>query len=339
MSYGTRRPKRNGKMDGLPDPTVIPSTSALGFLQRLPFKFGSTLRYKPSAADLQDNPGAHRAELGNMEEAEPLIEEYHSGDGDGENPQTRITRERSSTQGSGATSDSFRSRGDLFPSDGEDDAVPLPDEFAISLTTRSGPDDRSSGTTKSSKGKGRGGARGGANILARTRSRASHSSSRSLAAMSSLGEPSPLALGSSHSSSVNMQATEEQSLSDLAREEERARKEEEAELGAKREAAGRLAVKRGLSVSDALASSQQAENSSSTGKSAAEHKSTVHLDAESPTSFTSSPDAQIETSALETHVPNSCVSHPRGSCVAPTPKSVSSGAAETTFVGARLPGF
>ncbi|OAA53971.1 hypothetical protein SPI_09178 [Niveomyces insectorum RCEF 264] len=55
------------------------------------------------------------------------------------------SRGRSGTTGSGDTSDSFRSRGDLFPSDEEDDedAVPLDDEFAVTFDRV--PDDRSSG--------------------------------------------------------------------------------------------------------------------------------------------------------------------------------------------------
>ena len=40
MSYGTRGNRKNLE----PDPTIIPSTSALGFLGRLPFKLGGTLR-------------------------------------------------------------------------------------------------------------------------------------------------------------------------------------------------------------------------------------------------------------------------------------------------------
>lgn len=251
MSYGTRAPKRKGTIDGLPDPTIIPSTSKIGFLQRLPFKFGGTLRYKPSAADLQDNPGAHRAEQGNDGEVEPLIEDSHIDEEEEQAIDMGRSRPRSNTTGSGATSDSFRSRGDLFPSDGEDDAVPLSDEFAINLTTtRSGPDDRSSGTTRSSKGKRPGDA------LSRTRSRTSQSSSKSLAALSPPGEPSPLGLARSNPSTSDSELKLVPSISDLEKEEEQIRKEEEGELRMKREAACRLAVKRGLGVSGPSASSE-----------------------------------------------------------------------------------
>ncbi|KAG7145029.1 hypothetical protein HYQ46_006231, partial [Verticillium longisporum] len=58
MSYGTRGAGRR-KASGELDPTIIPSTQPLGFLSKLPWKVGKTLRYKPSAADLQDHPGQH----------------------------------------------------------------------------------------------------------------------------------------------------------------------------------------------------------------------------------------------------------------------------------------
>lgn len=248
MSYGTRRTKkRKGTLDGLPDPTIIPSTSALGFLQRLPFKIGGTLRYKPSAADLQDHPGTHRAELGDDAEAEPLMDDDRSDDGDDGDLNVRKTRERSSTTGSGDTSDSFRSRGDLFPSDGEDDAVPLSDEFAITLARRNtmtNLDDRSSGKTGNSKGKGFEGSR----TTSRAMSRTSHSSSQSLAGPGSKHDGSAKELHSGDG--LNAESREVPTLSELQQEEERLRNEEEAELLARREAAIRLAAQRGLSVGE-----------------------------------------------------------------------------------------
>lgn len=290
MSYGTRAPKRKGTIDGLPDPTIIPSTSKIGFLQRLPFKFGGTLRYKPSAADLQDNPGAHRAELGNDEEVEPMIEEGHSDNEAEQAFDLGRNRPRSNTTGSGATSDSFRSRGDLFPSDGEDDAVPLSDEFAMNLTTtRSGPDDRSSGTTRSSKGKRPGDA------LSRTRSRTSQSSSRSLAALSSLGEPSPLGLERSNPSISDSERKMVPPMSDLEKEEERVKKDEEDELRMKRKAADRLAMKRGLSFSSPSTSS---ESESVAQKEMIRTTSSVRQSTSHPASIRSktksNPDASVE---------------------------------------------
>ncbi|OBT85459.1 hypothetical protein VE02_06168 [Pseudogymnoascus sp. 03VT05] len=243
MSYGTRRtPKRRGTLDGLPDPTIIPSTSALGFLQRLPFKFGGTLRYKPSAADLQDHPSAHRAELGDDAEAEPLIDDDHSDDSDAGDLNIRKTRPRSSTTASGDTSDSFRSRGDLFPSDGEDDAVPLSDEFATTLGRRGTVttlEDHSSGKTRnSSKGKSR--ERSAA--MSRALSGTSHSSNQSLRGLGS----KPDEPAAQHSGGLSGEDSNIPPLSELQQEEERLRQQEEAELLSKREAALKLASERGL---------------------------------------------------------------------------------------------
>ena len=191
------------------DPTIIPSTAPLGFLGRLPFKIGGTLRYKPSAANLREHPNAGGSgrfsggdALHTHDENEPLL----GGDGDdysypGEStkgdhygtasmtmapvsistprPATAAAgtsdpidagefdasgnptaRQRSNTVGSGDTSDSYRSRGDLFPSDEEDDedAVPLDDEFAVALGRV---DDRSSGRTRFSSSSSLAGAAAG----------------------------------------------------------------------------------------------------------------------------------------------------------------------------------
>ncbi|CAK7211009.1 hypothetical protein SBRCBS47491_000972 [Sporothrix bragantina] len=209
MSYSTRTMRR--KFPQGEDPTVIPSTAPLGFLGRLPWKIGGTLRYKPSAANLREHPnsgGSSGGVGGSMggrrlgggadmmrarDENEPLLggggDDYDYGGQDGSRleswqselaaadasrdygtamlsvPSTGIaaasaggsmrgdhdgiptTRQRSGTTGSGETSDSFRSRGDLFPSDEEDDedAVPLDDEFAVALNRA---DDRSSARTR-----------------------------------------------------------------------------------------------------------------------------------------------------------------------------------------------
>lgn len=237
MSYGTRA--RRKSLD--PDPTVIPNTNALGFLGRLPFKLGGTLRYKPSAADLQEHPGTGRQEIRDEEEGEPLIPDDDSED-EGHQRKKGHTRNRSSTTSSGETSDSFRSRGDLFPSDGEDDAVPLSDEFAMVLERRMtgpGTDDRSSGKTRSTKGKRPAGSRTMSRNFSST-SQVSPSQSR----------PS---LGSKRASSntslpptVTPDMVYTPSLTDLQHEEERVRLEEEYEVERKRNAAAKLAEERGL---------------------------------------------------------------------------------------------
>ncbi|CAK7264870.1 hypothetical protein SEPCBS57363_001292 [Sporothrix epigloea] len=214
MSYSTRTLQR--KFSQGEDPTVIPSTAPLGFLGRLPWKIGGTLRYKPSAANLREHPNRGIADGGTggsslqsilagrklgegadvlraRDENEPLLGGHGEGDGydDGGPDDFRdalvqskeaagnasrhygtvmpsvpaadiaaanagsmrqqegilAARKRSGTTGSGGTTDSFRSRGDLFPSDEEDDedAVPLDDEFAAALNRG---DDRSSARTR-----------------------------------------------------------------------------------------------------------------------------------------------------------------------------------------------
>ena len=238
MSYGTRGTRKNLE----PDPTVIPSTSALGFLGRLPFKLGGTLRYKPSAADLQEHPGALRAEARDDEEGEPLMPDEHSEDERGN--QKGHKRTRSSTTSSGETSDSFRSRGDLYPSDGEDDAVPLSDEFAMVLERRMtvNADDRSSGKT----GKGK-------------RPAVSRNISRNLSRTTQSSNSRPSLSGHRVSSGASIAHTpgfaspnmvETPSLTDLQQEEERVRHEEELEVERKRQAAVKLAVERGLHAGD-----------------------------------------------------------------------------------------
>ncbi len=160
MSYGTRRDKHGRRKsagqphDGGPDPTIIPQSSVLGFLERLPWKIGGKgLRYKPSAADLRDHPGGYRAEEG--EEAEPLMEDHEEHEV-AIKASKKHKRNRSNTATSGHTSDSLSSRGDIFPSEDElDDAQPLDEEFAAILERRNtnmGSDEASSGKPRGGKG-------------------------------------------------------------------------------------------------------------------------------------------------------------------------------------------
>ncbi|OTA98425.1 hypothetical protein M426DRAFT_50044, partial [Hypoxylon sp. CI-4A] len=224
MSYGTRGLRKRASTHE--DPTIIPSTAPLGFLSRLPFRFGGTLRYKPSAANLQEHPGASR-----FAEREPLLT---SGEGTSQAHEIPTeSRKRSGTVGSGDTSDSYRSRGDLFPSDeeGEEDAIPLDDEFTISMEHV--PDDRSSNKTRSSKGK-----RIASGRLPRSVSRTTIDSMRP-----SL-RPS---FGSASIASENPALPSTPSLEDLRLEEERVEREEDEVLEKKRQAAADLALRRGLS--------------------------------------------------------------------------------------------
>ncbi|TVY38614.1 hypothetical protein LOCC1_G007370 [Lachnellula occidentalis] len=328
MSYGTGgaggngRPRRRKSQDLREDPTIIPSTSALGFLGRLPFKFGGTLRYKPSAADLQEHPGARSEEFrgteedGEEEEGEPLIadeedegneEREHEGKGRSmKGPQ----RPRSSTTSSGATSDSFRSRGDLFPSDGEDDAVPLSDEFAMALerrTTISNMDDRSSGKTRSSKGKRPAGSR----TTSRTYSRTAASSQSRPSIDGQRASSGPQTPGLSSSDVVKIS-----SLTDLQQEEERLRLEEDSEVRRKREAAAKLAAERGLRMGDVV-------------EAMAESKTDASVVEDIP------PPEEIDTKEARASDEVSAKSREKDSMSDPPPKEPQ----DQEFVPARLPNF
>lgn len=237
MSYGTRGGRRKSGVEE-EDPTIIPSTAPLGFLGRLPWKIGGTLRYKPSAAFLQDHPGSHHPG-----ENQPLLDSDADED---VHPQFMAqTRKRSGTSGSGDTSDSYRSRGDLFPSDGEgdEDAIPIDDEFAVALDRV---DDRASSNTRSSKGKRIADSRRVSRTVSATTlsSSASRSSFLALARQRS-GEPT-----SQHFENSFHSIVAPSSIEDLHREEEEAERQEDQEVARKREAAAQLARERGLSQSE-----------------------------------------------------------------------------------------
>lgn len=104
--------RRKGTLPGRdsPDPTVIPSTSMFGFLSTFGFR-GKGMRYKPSAANLQEHP----------QRGGGALDVAFAGTGKG--------RQRSGTGSSGGSQgDSLRSRGDLWPSEDEDDAVVIGDD-------------------------------------------------------------------------------------------------------------------------------------------------------------------------------------------------------------------
>jgi hypothetical protein len=243
MSYGqrsrdarfntARRKSVAQARDGGQDPTIIPSSSYFGFLGRLPFNLGGKgLRYKPSAADLTEHPGAVRRSI---EEEQPLIEDSEEDAHHG-SEYKNDRRNRSNTHTSGHTTDSFSSRGDIFPSEDElDDAVPLDDEFTISLerrTTGQWNDEGSGRKTRSSSSKRPSGSR----MSTRT--------------ASSRNTPEPARKSTEdvimHRSASQEIIEEMPSLDDLQAEEERLRRVEEAEVERKRKGAQQLAVKRGL---------------------------------------------------------------------------------------------
>lgn len=252
MSYGTRGGRRKSGVVEEEDPTIIPSTAPLGFLGRLPWKIGGTLRYKPSAAFLQDHPGSHHPG-----EHQPLLLDS-DGDDDMDMaaaraqyvPQTRKRSGTGGTGGSGDTSDSYRSRGDLFPSDGEgdEDAIPIDDEFAVALDRV---DDRAS-----SKGKRRADSRRASRTVSVTT--LSSSTSRS----SLLARRSP---GEQPQQQQHLEDPVIHSIEHLHREEEaEAQRHEDQEVARKREAAAQLARERGLSQSQSERESQHHQHGSTT---------------------------------------------------------------------------
>ncbi|KAM5344815.1 hypothetical protein ACJ41O_010677 [Fusarium nematophilum] len=234
MSYGTRGGRRKPSEDD--DPTIIPSTQPIGFLSKLPWKMGGTLRYKPSAADLQDHPQRH-----GEGEAEPLL----GSDDESDLGNLPVTRKRSGTTGSGDTSDSYRSRGDLFPSDGEgeEDAIPLDDEVTYDMVRK---DDRSSGRSGGSGRSARGSSKGkrpagGGLAGSRTVSRTT---------LGSVPSRDSLRMGrwsTSHPATPDVEDVP--SLHDLEREEHILQQAEDEEVARKKLAAAQLAAERGLGTS------------------------------------------------------------------------------------------
>ncbi|PNS20522.1 hypothetical protein CAC42_5972 [Sphaceloma murrayae] len=234
MSYGTRRDAKGRRKS---DAGVEEPPSYFSFIGRLTGKLGSNkgLRYKPSAAGLQEHPPSSK-KLGDTE-SEPLMTD--ESDGDVVDRRVRHGRNRSGTTGSERTTSSFSSRGDLFPSEDEDDAVMLDDEFAMVLERRttgtgSGPDDGGSGVGSNSK-RPRLGSRKS------TRTRSSRSTPRSKRSSRATSRASPVRPESTDPESIIVPT-----LSELKQEEEQARLEEEAAVERRRIAAQKLAEERGF---------------------------------------------------------------------------------------------
>ena len=224
MNYGSRTKDR-----GTEDPNIVPQSSMFGFLESLPWKIGGRgTRYRPGVADLQENVGRRGAE------AEPLIADEDVG-------AKSNGRSRSGTVGSRETTNSLSSRGDLFPSEDEDDAVPLDDEFAMVLERRvtgTTSDDHSS----KQKGKNRPSASRASTKSTSTRESRSMRKGRRDTSTSS-GKRSDLVLSEEETAHVP-------SVDELKQEEERVRREEETRVEEQRQAAHKLALERGLSSPD-----------------------------------------------------------------------------------------
>lgn len=241
MSYPKTRRKGAAETE---NPTAMPGSS--NFWRRL---FGARdLRYKPSAADLQEHPGARKRGIRqDLTEGEALLEGDELSEG------RRMGRARSGTQGSGHTTDSFSSRGDIFPSDGEDDAIPLDDEFAMVLERRTTADGF---TTESSSGRTdrlKRGKRPSAGSRMSTRT----VSSRSTRSQTGSGRQRRSRTSSyAHTpNSEEVTSTVEDiapiaeyvpSLAELKRQEAQVAQEEEEDVVRRRESAQRLASERGL---------------------------------------------------------------------------------------------
>jgi hypothetical protein len=241
MSYGSRGRRQSvGKYKGADaDPTIVPNSSMFGFLERFPWRIGKKgVRYKPSAADLQDNPGRRRMV---EEEDEPLLEESEA-DENGEGRPKMGKRKRSGTANSRSTNTSLSSRGDLIPSEDEADAVALDDEFAMELGRRN------TNQETASEGAGSGKARKRPDGLraASTRTTRTASSKSTRSARTKRRRP-PAAEGDIQGIDEDAQEITLPTLEDLKREEQLARDEDEAEVVRKRQEAHAIAVERGLS--------------------------------------------------------------------------------------------
>ena len=229
MSYGSGivgRKNIGGLKDKMSDSNVVPRSSVFGFLERLPWKIGGRgVRYRPSIADLQENVGR-----GNRE-AEPLLEDSDES----AMRRGRHGRNRSGTTNSRSTTNSLSSRGDLFPSEDEDDAVPLDDEFAMVLERRNTgatSDDRSSKNTSSKK-------------PARSRTSTKTASSKDTKSSQKRRRSASISSGKVQGATQGTHL-EAPSMVDLKQEEDQVRREEEDAIKTKREAAQQLAKERGL---------------------------------------------------------------------------------------------
>lgn len=236
MSYGARH-RRPAHAPGEEDPNIIPSSSYLGFLERFKWRPGAKgVRYKPSAADLQEHPGATALQ---RDEAEPLIEEESEDEELRPNRHKRThKRQRSDTEASRSTTNSLSSRGDLIMGDEEDDAVPLDDEFAVILTRQGTNASKRPSTSRKS-----------------TRT-VSNKSTKSMQSRHSNNSKSPAP--TTVSPVIEQMQVEPPSMVALRAEEDSLRDEQEMEIAQKREVAARLARERGLE-SDTIDSAESVE--------------------------------------------------------------------------------
>ncbi|KAK5676101.1 hypothetical protein LTS10_011391 [Elasticomyces elasticus] len=231
------------------DASVVPATK--GFFGRV---FGGKARsYKPTAATLEEHPGARRARRSRTE-GDALLEGDESSVGTG--ALRKHGRTRSGTANSGATSDSYSSRGDIFPSD-EEDAIPLDDEFAMVLerrNTQTGTETETSSGRTRSLGRGKRPSTGSRTSTRRTMSTRSTRSSQGRKSSSRansladtpIAEQAPELHDDAEAEDETDDEVEVPTLTELQQEERRIEQEEEAEVERKRQEAQKLAEERGL---------------------------------------------------------------------------------------------
>lgn len=229
-----------------------------GFFGRL-FGGSRAVRYKPSSADLQDHPGAKRPGK-DRGEGEALLDESEGSVG---RAPRRHGRKRSGTAGSRETMDSLSSRGDIFPSDDEDDAIPLDDEFAMVLerrNTTSGPEtETSSGNTGSIAPKKRGkrpstGSRVSSRRTISTRS----STGRETRSRNTSAAHTPIEEGPPGGvEELSAKVIEVPTMNDLSEEERELATKEEAEIERRRDEARRAAAEKGLADAQHKASDDE----------------------------------------------------------------------------------
>lgn len=253
MSYP--RDRRRKSHEGVSGTDVLGGPSFFGRL----FGGSRAVRYKPSSADLQDHPGTKRAGK-DRGEGEALLEESEGSVG---RVARRHGRKRSGTAGSRETLDSLSSRGDIFPSDEEDDAIPLDDEFAMVLerrNTQSGPEtETSSGNTGSIAPKKRGKRpSAGSRVSSRRTISSRGNRSRNASVVQTHVDESVL----NSVEDISAKEIEVPTMTELSQEEQDLATEEETEVERKRDEARRAASERGLADAQQEAKDDNAQSSS-----------------------------------------------------------------------------
>ena len=282
--YGTRGGRRRstaGKDAISDDPTVVPQSRMFGFLERLPWKIGGRgTRYRPNAANLQENVGKRG------QEAEPLIADEDDA------RLGKHGRSRSGTVGSRDTANSLSSRGDIFPSDDEDDAHEIDDEFALVLGRRS-----TGATTDDSSSKKRPAGSRASTKTALSKNMRSPRSGRRAASASS--DRIPALASPAEEDAV--------SLTDLKREEEEAQMAEESDVQQRRHAAQKLALERGLSSPTTPNERSSKEASIIEANEVMPPDKMDHTPADDPSDVAASSPRDVQTSMEDTEPPRSPV--------------------------------